>query len=51
MPLYCKPIPTELRPLMAVTAELVGEDGRLSCSPPTDGPGGSLWVLIATTYS
>lgn len=28
-PLYCKLIPMELLPLMAVTAELVGEDGRL----------------------
>ena len=28
-PLYCKPIPRELFPLMAVTAELVGDDARL----------------------
>jgi len=28
-PLCCKLIPTELLPLMAVTAELVGDDGKL----------------------
>ena len=51
-PLYCILIPTELLPLIAVTAELVGDDGRLCCSPPsTEGPGGSLRVLMATTYS
>lgn len=51
-PLYCKLIPTELLPLIAVTAELVGDDGRLCCSPAsTEGPGGSLRVLMATTYS
>jgi len=42
-PLYCKLIPIELLPLTVVTAELVGEVGKLCCSPPsTDGPGGSL---------
>ena len=51
-PLYCKLIPRELLPLMAVTAELVGDDGILCWSPPSaDCPGGSLCVLIATTYS
>lgn len=28
-PLYCKPIPRELLPLIAVTAELVGDNARL----------------------
>lgn len=28
-PLYCKLFPRELLPLMAVTAELVGDDGIL----------------------
>jgi hypothetical protein len=42
-PLNCKLIPIELLPLTVVTAELVGEVGKLCCSPPsTDGPGGSL---------
>lgn len=50
-PLYCRLIPTELLPLIAVTAELVGEDGRLCCSPPSSEGPGSLRVLMATTYS
>lgn len=37
--------------LMAVAAEPLGEDGTLCGSSLTDGPGGSLCVLIATTYS
>lgn len=48
-PLYCSL--SELPPLMAVVAELLGEDGTLCGSSLTDGPGGSLCVLIATTYS
>jgi len=42
-PLYCRLIPRELLPLIAVTAELVGEVGTLCWSPSSiDGPGGSL---------
>ncbi|GER29343.1 3-phosphoshikimate 1-carboxyvinyltransferase [Striga asiatica] len=47
-----RPGSRELLPLMAVTAELVGEEGKLCWSPAsTEGPGASLCVLIATTYS
>jgi len=36
---------------MPVATELIGDDGRLRGSSFTEGPGGSLCVLIATTYS